>query len=248
MKINEVEKSLNIPKATIRFYEKEGLLNPQRNNNSYREYSNNDIDLLKKIIVLRKIGMSVEDIRFMLDDKISLQEALTSNIDTLYKQVEQLEGAIKICKMIKNTNESFHTLDKDYYWNVIHVEEEKGNKFFAIVNDVITFEKSVIANEFNLLDDNGNMKFSLKISILIAFGMCTCAGTLWYFLDGMKINAFFDGFFFPFVCIVISSILGLPVYFIEKKNAKAASLIKKIGYILAVLFLVIIVLLMLFLE
>ena len=49
--VNDVEKQLNIPKATIRFYEKEGLLSPKRNENSYREYNDEDIELLKKIIV-----------------------------------------------------------------------------------------------------------------------------------------------------------------------------------------------------
>lgn len=58
MKINEVEKLLEIPKATIRFYEKEGLIIPQRNENSYREYSDEDVEILKKIIVLRKIWCS----------------------------------------------------------------------------------------------------------------------------------------------------------------------------------------------
>ena len=65
MKINEVEKLLDIPKASIRFYEKEGLLNPKRNVNSYREYSDDDVELLKKVMVLRKIGVPVEDIKYM---------------------------------------------------------------------------------------------------------------------------------------------------------------------------------------
>ena len=37
MKINDVEQILGITKANIRFYEKEGLLNPSRNENGYRD-------------------------------------------------------------------------------------------------------------------------------------------------------------------------------------------------------------------
>ena len=55
MKINELEKMLNISRANIRFYEKEGLLNPERNDNGYREYEENEIAILKKIIVYRKL-------------------------------------------------------------------------------------------------------------------------------------------------------------------------------------------------
>ena len=39
MKINEVEQMLGISKANIRFYEKQNLLTPRRNENGYREYS-----------------------------------------------------------------------------------------------------------------------------------------------------------------------------------------------------------------
>ena len=50
MKINEVEKIMGITKKNIRFYEKEGLLCPNRNKeNGYREYSSYDILKLKKL-------------------------------------------------------------------------------------------------------------------------------------------------------------------------------------------------------
>ena len=49
MTIKEVEKELGLSRVTIRFYEKENLLTPQRNGNAYREYSEEDIAVLKKI-------------------------------------------------------------------------------------------------------------------------------------------------------------------------------------------------------
>jgi DNA-binding transcriptional MerR regulator len=59
MKINEVEQLLDITKPNIRFYEKKGLLSPARNQNGYREYSEEDIEILKKIILFRKMGISI---------------------------------------------------------------------------------------------------------------------------------------------------------------------------------------------
>ena len=53
MKINELEKELNISRANIRFYEKEGLLNPIRKDNGYRDYKDEDISRLKLIIIFR---------------------------------------------------------------------------------------------------------------------------------------------------------------------------------------------------
>ncbi len=56
IEIKELEQILDIPRATIRFYEKCGLINPERNSdNDYREYTDLDVSTLKRIVVLRKI-------------------------------------------------------------------------------------------------------------------------------------------------------------------------------------------------
>lgn len=229
MKINEVEKILDIPKATIRFYEKEGLLSPQRNENSYREYSQADVERLKKIIVLRKIGIPVDAIKQVLSDSMGLQEAVADNLNVLQEQIKELEGAMKLCKMIQKNQESLASFDEDYYWDVIHAEEEKGSKFFELLNDVITFEKRVIGNEFNLLDKDGKLRFSLGKSILLAVITCMGSGLVYFLLEGLAPKAFLRGLLVPFEFILIGSVLGLPVYFLEKKHKKAASVVKKIG-------------------
>lgn len=66
MKINEMEERLQISRANIRFYEKEGLLCPIRKANGYREYSEEDFARLQKIIIFRKLGMSITDIRELI--------------------------------------------------------------------------------------------------------------------------------------------------------------------------------------
>ena len=234
MKINDVEKALNIPKATIRFYEKEGLLIPKRNKNSYREYNEKDIELLKKIIVLRKIGISIEDIKLLLNNKLSLQEVLIKNTYSLNEQINELEGALKISELM-GKEENINTLDENYYWDVIHNEELKGNRFYEIINDVVDFEKKVIGNKFGLLDENGNFKYSLGKSIFISICMCLGVGIIWFIMD-KEITSFIEGFFFPLVCIIISSIFGLPVYFIEKKDRYLSNALKKIGLGLMIIF------------
>lgn len=48
MKINEIEKLLGLSKANIRYYENEGLINPSRTENGYRNYNEVDVALLKR--------------------------------------------------------------------------------------------------------------------------------------------------------------------------------------------------------
>ena len=49
MNIKETEKTTGMPRASIRFYESEGLIQPGRNENGYRNYTDDDIKKLKKI-------------------------------------------------------------------------------------------------------------------------------------------------------------------------------------------------------
>ena len=67
MKINEVEALAGISKKNIRFYEEQGLLSPRRNSeNGYRDYGENEVEVLRRIKVLRKLGVPIEEIRQML--------------------------------------------------------------------------------------------------------------------------------------------------------------------------------------
>ena len=50
MTIKEVEEKTGLSRSNIRFYEKEKLIDPDRNeNNGYREYSEQDVEKIKKI-------------------------------------------------------------------------------------------------------------------------------------------------------------------------------------------------------
>ena len=50
-RFNGEENILSISRSNIRFYGKQGLFSPERKDNNYREYTEQDIKVLKKIIV-----------------------------------------------------------------------------------------------------------------------------------------------------------------------------------------------------
>ena len=75
MKINQVEELTGIPKKNIRFYEDQKLVSPQRNlSNGYREYSMDDVALLNRIKLFRKLGIPIESIRKMENGEEQLAE------------------------------------------------------------------------------------------------------------------------------------------------------------------------------
>ncbi len=77
MKIKELENIWSISRSNIRFYEKQGLFSPERKDNNYREYTNQDIEVLKKIIIFRKMGFTVEEIKLIQNNDLPFAEAIT---------------------------------------------------------------------------------------------------------------------------------------------------------------------------
>lgn len=69
MLINEVSKITNLTKKAIEYYSEKGLIFPSPLKNGYREFSENDVERLKKISVLRKLGIGTNDIKTVLNDK-----------------------------------------------------------------------------------------------------------------------------------------------------------------------------------
>ena len=159
MTIKQLEQELGIPRATIRFYEKEKLFVPKRSDNSYREYSEEDVAVLKKVIILRKIGLSVADIKMVLDGGCTLQSLLDKNIAELQKQMKELEGAINVSKLMKDRNEDISGLDENRYWTEMEELEKTGSRFKEILNDVMEYEKDVIQKEFQLVNSEGDLLF-----------------------------------------------------------------------------------------
>ena len=98
MTIKELEQLSEMTRANIRFYEKEGLLSPARNESGYRDYSEADIQLLKKIIILRKLGIPVQQIGDILDGALPLQEALEENYSTTAEMNSAIEQSAERVK------------------------------------------------------------------------------------------------------------------------------------------------------
>ena len=63
MTIKDIETLSGMTRANIRFYESEGLLSPERRANGYRDYSNYELEILKRIKLLRTLHISLEEIK-----------------------------------------------------------------------------------------------------------------------------------------------------------------------------------------
>lgn len=111
MTIGELEALLDMPRASIRFYEKEGLLSPERLANGYRDYSEADLAELRRIKLLRQLGVGLETIRAQQAGEQALPEALTRQLAELERRQAEAARARDTCRAIRDAGVAYAELD-----------------------------------------------------------------------------------------------------------------------------------------
>lgn len=138
MTIKEVEAKTALSRSNIRFYEKEKLISPIRNEtNGYREYSEENVETIKRIGFLRTLGFSIDDIRKILKEEISLGEGISNQYKKLSLQIAELQTAKSICDaMMQEKYLDINTLDINIYINGysknIREHWQKHSKIFKL--------------------------------------------------------------------------------------------------------------------
>lgn len=93
IRIGDMAKEFGVTLRTLRFYEDKGLLNPKRQGNS-RLYTNRDVTRLKLILLGRRVGFSLREVKQIMDlydPKGSNVKQLRTLIDKSERQLGRLE-------------------------------------------------------------------------------------------------------------------------------------------------------------
>lgn len=68
MLINEAARKCGITKKAVQYYVEQGLVDPKVLENGYRDFSEEDTKVLKRVVLYRKLGLSIREIRRVLED------------------------------------------------------------------------------------------------------------------------------------------------------------------------------------
>ncbi|WP_058259651.1 MerR family transcriptional regulator [Fenollaria timonensis] len=94
---NEVQDKTNLSRKAIEYYEEKGLIHPIKLENGYRDYSDEDVEVLKKISLLRNLELSISEIALYLDSK---EEALASILRRKEHELDIFEKRKNVLKLI----------------------------------------------------------------------------------------------------------------------------------------------------
>ena len=110
MYIHEAAKFSGTTKKAIEYYCQKGLLSPQFTENGYRDFTEEDVICLKKISLLRSLGVSVEETR----------ELLKENDSTVFQRIIQEQEAE--LQRRKEQNELLKELAASLDWNAVQLK------------------------------------------------------------------------------------------------------------------------------
>ena len=130
MKINEVEALTGIPKKSIRYYEAEGLLRPARDSsNGYRRYTAEDMAVLQRIKLFRKLDTPVDEIRRVFVGELTDRAALERQQIALTHQSKEVEQRRILCEQLILSISENGSLDTDSALETMNNMEKKGVRF-----------------------------------------------------------------------------------------------------------------------
>ena len=130
VKINEVEALAGITKKNIRFYEDQGLLCPRRNaENGYRDYGEEDVKVLLRIRLLRKLGLPIEEIRQMLQGVQTVGDGMRRHMVSLEREKRNLEQSIDLCRELQTLDIPLTSLDAQGLLERMERMEQDGTAF-----------------------------------------------------------------------------------------------------------------------
>jgi DNA-binding transcriptional MerR regulator len=105
--VTKLAKSCNLARSTVLYYESIGLLaRPRRSGGNYRVYSGKDQERLRQICVYREAGLTLEDIRSLLDaPRNDAREVLERRMVEIGVAVERMREHQRAIARLLNTRQ-----------------------------------------------------------------------------------------------------------------------------------------------
>ena len=118
--IGKFAKIVGVTTSTLRYYEKEGLLTPHRNEHNLREFTDHDIGWVQFLLHLKDSGMSMIELKQYTKWRVLGDETIPDRMDLLEKRKRLVELEIQALQQ----NRDILNRKIEFY-----KDQLKGNKY-----------------------------------------------------------------------------------------------------------------------
>lgn len=202
MHISEVVKILDMSKKSIEIYEKNGLISPKKDESGYRIYGEKELNILKKVQMLRKMDFSISEIKLFF---------IKQDNQLFYRKKEQLE------------REAFQIATKLQYLDYVRLAMENDDQFIEVNED--------LRNSLDVFDDEGineeirrlnNINFKMINNILWIIAFIFLASTV--FIPMKNVDIFI---LIAYIFIAVSLLIN----YVLKVQLLIAKILYKLGLV-----------------
>lgn len=168
MRISEIAEITGLNISNIRFYERKGLINPDRKTDSkYRDYTDADLDRIKEIMLYRKAGLSIEVINELLTGDAELGLVLQEHIESLRSEKDNVEEKIMLCEALLLEENP----DVEYYLNNKTMAHNVKLGLFSKMDDIyeeyVEYSTNILFNRENWLTGFIPIQWKRRIGALV---------------------------------------------------------------------------------
>lgn len=151
MKIHEVVQITGVTARTLRHYEQIGLLRPVKDPQSnYRNYTDEDLDVLQQILFYKQLNFSLEDIKKLLsDENFNVLESLKMQKELLIKQQRHIQNVIQLIDKTIQSKEENKKMSNQEKFEALKTQwiEENAKQFGKEVEEKYGEQAIFEANE-----------------------------------------------------------------------------------------------------
>ena len=132
--VHQLAQLAGVTVRTLHHYDQIGILRPQkRQENGYRLYGEDEVDILQQILLYREIGFTLQQIKEIMNDPdYSRAEVLSEQLDALIHKRNRLEQTIATVQRTLRMMEREEILsDEDKFIGLKHSIVEMNEKAFG---------------------------------------------------------------------------------------------------------------------
>lgn len=135
--ITEVCKMLSTTSRTLRFYEEKGIIQSTTvGTSSRRQYTEEQLSLVKNVLVLRTLGLSVKAIAELQNSGTDLKEAVLSKRAEIYASIESRVREINLLNEALSALESGKNIFNED-WQLSSAMDAKEKEIARLCTDAI---------------------------------------------------------------------------------------------------------------
>ncbi|MCL2202888.1 MAG: MerR family transcriptional regulator [Defluviitaleaceae bacterium] len=136
MRIGEIAKKAGVTVRTLSYYDKEGLLAPSgASDGGYRLYSDKDLAKLMQILMMKRLGFTLNEIKMRtsaMNTTVEVLDVLTEHESYIRKKIDYLAESLNALKSLKEEIVQIDAVDFKKFAGILAHLQMKNERYWLI--------------------------------------------------------------------------------------------------------------------